>query len=532
VKERENPFARIRSRVLVISLTLAGCVSGWAQNAPVTQANDASSAAIQELRDEVRELRQAVSTMQAETEQYRSENRDLRRQVQALEGNRPSGDVRAQNSYGGSPATSGDAPASTQSTASASPHSGSILDRVTALEESTQLINSKVDDQYQTKVESGSRYRLRLHGLVLLNLFSNRGETDNQDFPSFVTGAQEGNGNFGATVRQSEIGLEVFGPTVWGAKTSGSVLADFAGGFPSTWNGVDSGIFRLKTASARLDWEHTSVVVGQDELFLSPQSPTSYASLAVPAFNYAGNLWAWTPQVRVEHRFELSDTDMFTVQGGILDNLTGSFPADTYFRYPSAGESSGQPAYGARLGWSRHRADVPITFGVAGYYSRQDWQFDHNIDSWAAMADWQAPLFSRLSISGEIYRGRAIAGLNAGIGRSVVFDGNPGDPTTSVHGLDDVGGWSQLKFRATPRLEFNAAFGLDNPFANEARAAIPSQSYVGPLFVQNQSALGNVIFRPRSNLLLSAEYRHLQSKQIDSPSNGAQQVNLMMGIFF
>ena len=37
-------------------------------------------------------------------------------------------------------------------------------------------------------------------------------------------------------------------------------------------------------------------------LYVSPLSPTSFASLAVPAFGYAGNLWGWIPQVRVEHR--------------------------------------------------------------------------------------------------------------------------------------------------------------------------------------------------------------------------------------
>jgi len=33
----------------------------------------------------------------------------------------------------------------------------------------------KVDEQYQTKVESASKYRMRLSGIVLLNLFSNWG---------------------------------------------------------------------------------------------------------------------------------------------------------------------------------------------------------------------------------------------------------------------------------------------------------------------------------------------------------------------
>ena len=49
--------------------------------------------------------------------------------------------------------------------------------------------------------------------------------------------------------------------------------------------------------------------------------------LAVPAFSYAGNLWGWIPQVRIEHRFNLSEGQSITVQGGIMDNVTGELPS-------------------------------------------------------------------------------------------------------------------------------------------------------------------------------------------------------------
>ena len=54
------------------------------------------------------------------------------------------------------------------------------------IEEEQQLLNAKVEEQYQTKVESASRYRVRLSGIVLLNLFNNRGGVDNPEFPSLA----------------------------------------------------------------------------------------------------------------------------------------------------------------------------------------------------------------------------------------------------------------------------------------------------------------------------------------------------------
>jgi hypothetical protein len=508
---------------------MASGMAAWAQSAGATEpsSSDAAvTAAVHELQQQVGELRAAVAEMRAEAAEYRQETAELRRELQDLRGQPAEASVEAK-SY---PNASGPQPTGTEA-ASQTGQAAPLEQRVASLEETTQLLNSKLEDQYQTKVESASKYRVRLSGIALMNLFGNRGTTDNMDIPSLVRGPNQG-ANFGATLRQSEIGLEVFGPTLAGAKTSAEVQADFAGGFPNTWNGVNSGIFRLQLASARLDWPSTSIVVGQDSLFISPLSPTSFATLAIPAFNYAGNLWAWTPQLRVEHRFHLSDSQKLTLQAGILDNLTGEFPANSYFRSPGPGENSGQPAYAVRTAWTTGFLGRSITLGTAGYYSRQDWNFNHHADGWAGMVDWEIPLVARLALSGEFYRGRAVGGIGGGISRSVLFLGDPDNPSTAIRPLDSRGGWSQLTLRATSKLEFNAGFGIDNPTASEVRISVGSELYVGPLLVQNRGGLINFVYRPRSNLLFSTEYRHLRSFPIDSVSSSAQQVNVMMGVLF
>lgn len=507
----------------MLLLTFTGAL--WGQNpttTPPAPASDAMRETVQELQRQIGELRDAVAEVRSEAAQYRAETAALRHELEAM---------RTQSSATSVPGASSPALGKPANGQSAEPTPRSLEQRVAALEENSDLVDNKVNDQYQTKVESASRYRVRLSGIVLMNLFSNRGRTDNQDFPSFVTGPNV-NGSFGATLRQSEIGLEAFGPTLAGAKTSANLQADFAGGFPSTWNGVNSGIFRLRIASARLDWDHTSIVAGQDDLFISPLSPTSFASLAVPAFNYAGNLWAWTPQVRVEHRFDLTDRQALTVQGGILDNLTGSFPSDPYFRVADPGEQSSQPAFGFRTAWTNNFLGRPLTLGAAGYYGRQVWGGDHYVDGWAGLTDWSIPIASRLELSGEFYRGRGVGGIGGGISRSVVFSGNPALPSTSVQGLNSIGGWSQLKFKLSNKWEFNTGFGLDSANASEIRAAVASQQYVGTLLTQNRDALVNFIYRPRSNLLFSTEYRFLQSFPLYESSENAEQVNVMMGVLF
>ena len=426
----------------------------------------------------------------------------------------------------GDPAQSGQALPSERVTA--------LDSRVATLADDQQLLTAKVEDQYQTKVESGSKYRVRLSGLALLNVFGTRGSVDTLDLPSAAVsrGPLDSLGTFGATVRQSLLGLEVFGPNLAGAKASGDIQFDFFGGFPYTTDGVTAGLVRLRTARISLDWNRTSIIGGQDAPLFSPLSPSSLASIAYPAFSTAGNLWVWTPQIRVEHRAAFSDASSIVLQGGIMDPLTGELPGFTYFRLPQAGERSGGPAYAARTAWKRTAFDRSLTVGAGAYYARHDWGYHRIVNAWAATADWDLPLGRWFSLSGEFYRGRAIGGLGAASGRSVLFSGPPANTTTSVLGLGSSGGWSQMKFKPLEKMEFNGAFGEDVPFTSELRRFRFSQFYFEPSYGRNASAMFNVIYHARSNLLLSVEYRRLWTSQLKPGKSAADHVNFGAGGLF
>jgi hypothetical protein len=399
------------------------------------------------------------------------------------------------------------------------------------VQEQLDLLSGKINEQYQTKVESGSKYRLRLSGIALFNVFDNRGTVDNLDFPHLVVPGTTGtpDKSLGATLRQSVVGLEAFGPDVAGAKTSAEVQFDFAGGFSGLPNGVNFGIVRLRTATLHFDWANTSVVAGQDNLFFAPLSPTSLASLAQPALSYSGNLWSWTPQIRVEHRFNLDANSGITLQGGVLDPLTGQFPVASYFRLPQAGELSGVPAFGTRIAYTNKSFGEPFTIGVGGYYSRENWGFGNIVNGWAATTDITIPVTHLLSLTGEFYRGKAIGGLGAAQNRSIVWSGDLTMPGALVRGLDDMGGWAQLKFKPLSKLEFNVAAGQDSAYTNEI-LALPGQNYYGTINA-NRSALANFIYHPRSNLVFSAEYDRLRTSSIYTYTS-ANHVSMSMGILF
>jgi hypothetical protein len=495
----------------------------------------ARSDLIRGLQVQMETLNSQLGDLRAEQERANAEARELRRELDLVKAQGAPGPNGPLNPYSAPPLkeSAGQLAAASSSTPA---QSQTPEDRIARLEEDQQVMEGKINDQYQTKVESGSKYRLRLSGIVLLNLFENRGTVDNLDFPEQALSQQSqapnaSAGAFGGTLRQSQIRLQAFGPDIAGARTSADVNLDFAGGFPNAPNGAWMGLVRMRTATVRLDWTNTSIVAGQDRLFFVPLAPTSLATLATPALSYSGNLWGWTPQVRVEHRVVLSDSSSLSFQGGILDSLSGDLPVEQFERYPSWGEQSGQPALAVRVSWSHRMFGQDFTVGAGGYYGRQNWGFSRNVDGWAGTADLTLPLGKRLEFTGAFYRGRAVAGIAGGIGQSVLLNGPFNTPSTTFRALDSIGGWAQLKFKVKSNFEINGAFGSDNPFAGELRRYNAHTIYPGS-FTRNLSPLVNFIYQIRSDILFSTEYRYLRSTVLDSGSNSANQINLSLGYIF
>lgn len=529
------------------TLLLLGGVILRAQDAPASAPATEAAAdvrkladSIRELRDQVQVLNSRVSELRAEEERDREESRSLRLELERA--NRTA--ASAQNNMGETGPYASRVPAgdssepSTSSTASApAAQNQDIAERVAKLEEDQQLADAELKEQSQTKVEAASKYRVRLSGIALLSTFYNRGTVDDQEVPEIATPRQPSDspGTFGASLRQSQIGIEAFGPDFAGAHTSANLKFDFAGGFPNTPNGVSMGLVRLRTGTIRMDWATTSIIAGQDGLFFAPLEPTSLASLAIPPLSYAGNLWDWIPQVRIEHRIDLPGESTLNVQGGILDSLSGDVPQSTFERSPTWGEKSGQPAYAARVAWNVPAIGQNLTVGVGGYYGRQYWGFGRNVDGWAGMVDLTLPLGNLFALTGEFYRGRGVGGLNGAIGQDLLLSGPLANPTTIVRGLDSAGGWAQLKFKPRANFEINGAVGEDNPFARELRRFPATDSIYGTLLSRNFNPFVNFIYSVRSNLLFSVEYRRLQTSTIynyNTKLQTANHVDLSLGYLF
>jgi hypothetical protein len=397
---------------------------------------------------------------------------------------------------------------------------GRLEGQVNALREQQELQQSEIATHEQSKVESASKFPVKLTGLILVNGFFNSTGVDSIQTPTVALG---GNGTAGISLRQTVLGLDARGPHVFGAASSGDVRADFFGS-GSTSSYTSGGVARLRTAHAELDWDAARAFVALDRPIVNPNTPSSLTAVAVPGLAWSGNLWNWIPQVGAayEHahvvvQAAVADVPNPPPMSGTAVNTSG----------PSLAEQSRRPGSEARVGYTYGDAVTGLQLGLGGYYSphRGD---DYHFDAWAATFDYRVPVTRYFELSGNVYRGAALGGLGAGAFKDYVWRRTD----DSYHALDDAGGWAQLKARLSERLEWNAAYGVDNAFAGELRPYVSLGSGWYQNLARNATITSNFIYSPTAYTLFSLEYRRVDSGSAGGAASRADVYGVAAGYRF
>lgn len=483
-------------RILPLMGAFLGCVGS------VLIAQTPGQSAVSE---QVQKLNEAIARTQSQLDESQHQLNELRRQLSVLE---------QQLAQNGASAAAPAAPPPAASTQSTSSDVDDLRDRA-ALQE------SQIATLDQEKVQSESRYPVQITGLLLLNGFVN---TRAVDLAATPTIAVPGGGSTGASMRQTVLGFDARGPHLFGARSYADLRVDFDGNPQSSSSGAiyyytNPTLLRLRTAHAGLQWRRTEAYFAFDRPIFSPDSPTSLTAVAEPALAWSGNLWAWNPQFGAWHdlsfihtssvRLEAALMDVgdppITVQPSLISTSTATANGAEKSRWP------GVEAHAALLGSASNEESNRIGFG--GYFATHHSVLGYNYDAWAGTLDARLSLPARLQFTGSAYRGLALGGLGGGAYKDFAYRE---DQTGNYYlkPLDDVGGWAQLKEKVNQRVEFNAAFGMDNVMAHELRryASTGGNPYLN--LARNRTYSGNVIFSPSAYLLFSLEYRHLVSAPV------------------
>lgn len=465
------------------------------------------------LSQEIQKLTAAMARTQTQLEESQRQLDEMRKQLSELQ--------RQMAQSGANAATQSASASSSSSQAKPEATSAAIQD----IRERQAMQESQIATQDQSKVESASKYPIKVTGLLLLNGFVN---TSAVDVAATPTVALSGSGSTGASVRQTLIGIDARGPHLFGARSYADLRVDFDGspasdGSTATYSGYNANApwLRLRTAHAGLQWEHTEAYFSFDRPVFSPDAPASLTAVAIPALAWSGNLWTWNPQVGINQDFGLADSLGIRLQAALIDvgdpSLSPPAPASgiTMTTHPNSAEESRWPGVEARielLGSTVNGNNDHNHIGVGGYFAPHYSSFlGHGFNSWAGTLDARLALPARLEFTGNFYRGLALGGLGGGAYKDFVYKRDPDSTKYYFRPLDDVGGWVQLKERLSERLEFNAAFGIDNAFANELRSyAVPGGTVYQNLS-RNHTYTGNVIYSPSAYLQFSMEYRSLES---------------------
>ena len=377
------------------------------------------------------------------------------------------------------------------------------------------LLQAQIQEHAQTKIETNTKFPMKVTGTIVSNTFWNGGEPNWLDIPNiagpYISGI--GRGSFSSTLRQSRIGATLEGPDIAGMKLNGALFMDFFGGIPNFQTGQVMGLPRLLYAYMRLDGEKTAFEIGQDHMMLAPKNPTSLAGMSFPTLYRSGNLYLRTPQIRAERELASGEFGQIRAVGGIVAPIAGDFagPNSTYQFVPPnlAGERSRMPAFQSRISWRAAPAgpyeQPQWEFGVSGHYGRERYATGV-APSWAAAADFDATS-GRLGFGGELFAGRnmdAFGGSIAQIAKS-------------------HGGFIEGRIAATSRLGFNGGYGTDRLYELKQFPAGLSR---------NATLFTNTIYRFTPEFAAALEYRRLVTRPAADSTRRNNHFNLTFAYSF
>jgi hypothetical protein len=512
MKDNQKSFGRSCKQAAASLMACAALllVSGAGAQARSNGANELS------LQDRISSLTDAMSRVQAQLEQSQRELTELRQQLVSLQ-------------------ASAGVPNNPVEPSTSEPDGVSDLAAAVAeIRETQAMQETQIATLDQSKVESASKYPVKLSGMVLFNGFINTRRVDAAATPSV---ALSGSGSTGLSARQTIAGLDIDGPHVLGARTHADVRLDLsAGASGSGYSGSYAlGLVRLRTAHLDLNWSSTHAYFALDRPLISPDTPSSLTAVAVPALAWSGNLWAWNPQAGVSYDVLTSRRGQLRTQAALIDTadpppLFATTNSGSYTP-PSTAELSRWPGIESRIAFESPDEESGVRFGASGFFApHRTTNSFFTFNSWAGAVDFRVPASCFMQFSGSTYWGSALGGLGGGAYKDYVASNIDGEHY--YRALDDRGGWVQWKQKASERLEFNEAFGIDDVPAGQLRPyaiATPVNIYN---LARNRTFTGNVIFSPSAYLLFSLEYRRIMSSYVTAPTTFSDVIGIAAGYKF
>lgn len=355
------------------------------------------------------------------------------------------------------------------------------------VEERLDVQGQRIEEQAQTKVEAAERFPIRLSGTMLLNTFLNSKQNGGSDYP---TVASAGTNRGGATMRQTLLGLQYFGPqTFWGGSVHGALSMDFYQGAAPLLEWI-----RLRTATIEVNWKTRSLKAGVDKPIFNPREPTSLAQVGVSPLTGTGNLWLWIPQIRLQQDFAFTESTGLRAQLGAV----ATHESNPYGQVPSSSKVEPvRPGLEGRFEFYHKLDEERRLEFAAGFHTSTTHASGYSVPSRLFSLDWGFSPWRRVEFTGAFFTGRNLSSLGTGaVNQGYYIIGR------YAEGIHTVGGWGQLAVHVAPRVDIHLFTGQQDYEDGELRPGS-----VG----KNLLYGANVFFRVAPNVLFGPEFTQLRS---------------------
>jgi hypothetical protein len=363
-----------------------------------------------------------------------------------------------------------------------------------SIPERVEIVETRVQEQAQTKVEAAQKFPIRITGMALFNAFSNSRANNDSDYPGIA--APNAYHRSGATFRQSVIGLDFRGPrTVAGGTVSGSLFIDLYGGAGTSLNEM----MRLRTASLEIDWGSRSLTVGLEKPIFNPRDPASLARVGVSPLTGAGNLWLWLPQARFQQKVKWSESGGLIGQIGVVQTREVG-PYDSNVTAPEMERL--RPGLEGRLEWYQRFGEDRRIEIAPGFHTSKTHVGGFSVPSNVFSLDWLIAPWRAVEFTGVFYTGENVAHFGLGGSRqgySYVAGVSKARP------IHTFGGWGQFTLKPASRLALHLFTGQMDDRDSELRRGALGKTIVWG---------GNVYYHLASNVIAAFEATQTRSRYI------------------
>ena len=229
-----------------------------------------------------------------------------------------------------------------------------------------------------------------------------------------------------------------------------------------------------------------------------------------------GHPYRRSPQIRVTKQWDWEDSSL-NVRFGIVKNgpgMGGDHDGDgvednVQSMWPLFEAAA---VYDRDASWQDEDADNRRWLvGVGGQYGRTRMadlnDNDDEYDSMMAMFAGAVP-FGDFKLTGQIFAGQNLGGVQAGIGQTVGFDPVTGEG----QGVRTIGGFLDLSYQLTADWSLAIGYGFDNPNDTDAK-------YDGARTF-NDRAYIDAFYQVTTNFKIGIEYARLTTKYADTTDIG------------